>query len=85
MKKIIQIIEVSTGNIHTEIKTLDQLISLLKGEFFGEDFQRKDAVEKLLASSRDTALSMDCAWRAKLILIKKNERRSKKQISKTSE
>jgi len=78
MKKIIQIIEVSTGNIHTEIKTLDQLISLLKGEFFGEDFQRKDAVEKLLASSRDSALSMNCLWRAKLITNKKNERKAKK-------
>ena len=85
MKKIIQIIEVSTGNIHTELKTLEQLISLLKSELFAEEFQRRDAVEKLLASNKDSALSMNCAWRAKLITSKKNERRSKKQISKTSE
>jgi hypothetical protein len=78
MKKTIQIIEVSSGIIHTEIKTLDQLISLLKGEFFGEEFQRKDSVEKLLASSRDSALSMNCAWRAKLVTNNKNERKSKK-------
>lgn len=78
MKKTIQIIEVTTGNIHTEIKTLDQLISLLKGEFFGEDFQRKDAVEKMLASNKDSALSMNCLWRAKLITKKKNERKANK-------
>lgn len=67
MKKIIQIIEVSTGNVHTEIKTLDQLLNLLKSELFGEDFQRKDSVEKLLSSHKDSALSMNCAWLAKLI------------------
>lgn len=80
MKKIIQIIEVSTGNIHTEIKTLEQLIFLLKSQLFGEEFQRRDAVEKLLLSNKETALSMNCAWRAKLIISKKNERKSKKQI-----
>jgi hypothetical protein len=80
MKKIIQIIEVSTGNIHTEIKTLEQLISLLKSELFGEDFQRRDAVEKLLVSNKDTALSMNCVWRAKLIINNKNERKSTKKV-----
>jgi hypothetical protein len=78
MKKTIQIIEVSTGNIHTEIKTLEQLLFLIKQDQLGEDFQRRDAVEKLLASSRDSALSMNCAWLAKLVISKKNERTTNK-------
>lgn len=78
MKKIIQIIEVSTGNIYTEIKTLEQLFLILKTEALGEDFQRKDAVEKLLYSNKDSALSMNCLWRAKIIIKNKNERKTKK-------
>lgn len=62
---MIQIIEVATQSVHTEIKTLSQLINFLHGQVFEEDFQRRHAVQRLLLAPHSSALSLDLVWQAK--------------------
>lgn len=73
MKRSIQIIEKSTGVVHTEITTLEQLIKFLEGDAFREDFQRRNALEKLLLSNKSSALSLDFLWEAKFFVKKKKK------------
>lgn len=77
MKKSIQIIEINTGLVHTEISTLEELLEFLRGEVFQEDFQRRFAVEKLL-SRGSTGLSHDLLWKA-IVCVKQDD--EKKKIS----
>ena len=65
--KTIHIIEKSTGNIHTKISSLEELFVFFTTEAFGDDFQRRSAVESLLTSHNNSGNSIDRNWQAKLV------------------
>ena len=74
--KVIQIIQKSTGEVHTTISSLEELYKFFQEQAYHDAYQRRTAVESLLTSHNNSGNSMDRNWLAKVVEeIPKRKRR----------